>query len=435
MQIKMKRTLKYILVLLLATGISASVNGQTEELSLDRAIIKAMENNYGIRISDADSDIASINNSWGNAGALPTIGFTASSLNSAGVINNSTTTSRLTSGVALRWTIFDGFRVTLTKDKLGMLEDLSAGKGAITVENTLEAVILAYYDVLLQKERLKVVETVMNLSKDRYDYELIRQEIGKSLTYNVLLAKNSYLTDRASFLNQEVTLRNAVRNLNYILGEEAGASWIFTEPFTPVTDLYILSDLREKMVSDNRSLRNQYINLLLSKNETEIRKGDFLPALSLTGGADNSNTLYGTNSGFSNGTVTGYANISFTYDIYQAGSRKRALEIARINEEIADIQIDQMIHSLTNQLFSVYDLYNVRRELFDLAGESLEAAQLNMEIAEDKYKSGAINSFNYRDIQLIYLNSALQKLQATYNLIGSNSALTRLTGGFVNSGE
>jgi hypothetical protein len=54
-----------------------------------------------------------------------------------------------------------------------------------------------------------------------------------------------------------------------------------------------------------------------------------------------------------------------------------------------------------------------------------------MSISEEKYRSGVINSFNYRDIQLIYLNVSYQRLQAVYNLIGSRAALTRITGGFL----
>ena len=39
-----------------------------------------------------------------------------------------------------------------------------------------------------------------------------------------------------------------------------------------------------------------------------------------------------------------------------------------------------------------------------------------IKISEEKYRAGAINSFNYRDVQLMYLESSLRKLQAVYNL-------------------
>ena len=107
------------------------------------------------------------------------------------------------------------------------------------------------------------------------------------------------------------------------------------------------------------------------------------------------------------------------------------MEIARINEEIVNIETEQMKHSITNLLMNELDAYNVRKVMLDVANESIEAAELNLSIAEEKLNSGAINSFNYRDIQMIYLNSALNRISAIYNLIAANTVLTRLTGGFV----
>jgi outer membrane protein TolC len=74
----------------------------------------------------------------------------------------------------------------------------------------------------------------------------------------------------------------------------------------------------------------------------------------------------------------------------------------------------------------------VRIALLNLSNEGLEAAELNMRIAQDKYRTGAITSFEFRDIQLIYLNAALQRLQAIYNLVESRTQLARITGGFLN---
>ena len=45
-----------------------------EELTLSGALGRAMDNNYGIIISRAEQEIASINNHWGNAGRYPTVG-------------------------------------------------------------------------------------------------------------------------------------------------------------------------------------------------------------------------------------------------------------------------------------------------------------------------------------------------------------------------
>lgn len=424
--------MRKIITILSFLAVSLGLFAQDRELGLSDAISRALENNFGLRISSAEADIAGINNNWANAGRMPSIGFTLSGNNNYN-ISDDRLSSDINAGIGLRWTIFDGFRVNLTKDRLTQLERLSEGRTAVLIENTIEDVILGYYNVLLQQELLKVLATVMSLSEDRYEYERTRQEFGNTVTYNVLQTKNNYLTDKAAYMNQEVNYRNAIRNLDFILGEDSEETWIFTEEFMADTVDYVLSDLLDRMMSDNSVLRNQYINIMLSKNSTGLARSNYYPSLSLSAGLDNRNILSpsaGAGSSFST-----YGNITLTYDIYQGGLRDRAVEVARINESIAGIEEEELKKSLSNQLLSLFDRYNVQKELLYIAGENLEAAEMNVQISGDKFRSGAINSFNYRDIQLIYLNAAYQQVQDVYNLIATGAALTRLTGGFINYSE
>lgn len=426
------RSLKKTIYILLGILLFAqAVEGQ-EELTLSSALELALENNYGLIISRADLQVAEINNNWGTAGRYPTIGFDASDNNNY-EINSSTYTNRLSAGVGLNWLLFDGFRVNITKSRLENLEDLSSGRFAVQVESTIQDIILGYYNVLLQKEQLQVLQTVMELSDDRYQYELKKQSLGGSVTYNVLQAKNLYLTDKALFMNQEMLVRNTIRNLNYMMGMEPSQTWKFTEAFEADTTDFILADLLSKMKSDNQALKNQFTNLLLSENETALQQSAYYPSVSLGAGMNYGHTwaYSGGAQSLNSESMTPYGNVSLSFDIYSAGVRKRGVEIARINEDVAQVEIDQMEHALTNELFNLFDYHGVRIELLNVASENLEAAELNMSISEDKYRSGVINSFNYRDVQLIYLSASYQRLQAIYNLISSKAGLTRITGGFL----
>ncbi len=426
--IALKKTI-YVLSILFIANLA---KGQDNNLTLSSALEQALENNYGLIISRADVQVAEINNNWGTAGRYPTIGFDISDNNNY-ELNNSLYTNRLSTGIGLDWLLFDGFRVKVTKAKLDNLKDLTAGQLAVQVESTIEDIILVYYSVLLQKEQLKVLETVMQLSDDRYQYELKKKSLGGSVTYNVLQAKNVYLTDKANFLNQEMQVRNTTRNLNFLMGVDPAVSWEFTEAFEADTSEFILADLISKMKADNQSLKNQYTGLLLRENETSLQKSSFYPSVSLGAGLDYGHTwaYSGGAQTFNNETILPYGNVRLSFDIYSAGVRKRGVEIARINEEVAKVEIDQMEHALTNELFNLFDFHEVRLELLNVANENLEAAELNLSISEDKYRSGVINSFNYRDVQLIYLSASYQRLQSIYNLIGSKAGLTRITGGFL----
>jgi len=412
--------------------LSGSMVQAQEELTVSSALEKALENNYGIIISQSQEDIASLNNHWGEAGRYPTIGFTAASSNSMELTDPSAT-NRLTGGVGMNWILFDGYRVHVTKSRLSRLENLARGRSAVVVENTIQDVILGYYNVLMQKEQLEVLERVMKLSRDRYNYEMLRKEIGSSLSYNVLQAKNVYLEDSASYLSQQVVVRNTIRNLNFILGEDPSVRWSFTESFQPDTSRYQLGSLLDKMTSNNQTLQNQYVNLMLSQDQVKLSQSELYPTLSFSAGLDNGWSRR-KNQGMdpvTGETVTPYGNVSLSYNIYSGGTRKRAVEVARVNEQITLTETEEIRHSLINVLYNEYDLYNVRSTLLAVADENLEAAELNLKIAEDKFRSGAINSFNYRDIQLIYINAALQRLRSVYNLIDSRTNLTRLIGGFV----
>ena len=419
----------YILSLLF---IATVAKGQETALTLSSALEQALENNYGLIISRADMQVAEINNNWGTAGRYPTIGFDASDNNNY-ELNSSVYTNRLTAGVGLNWVLFDGFRVNITKSSLENMEDLSSGLLAVQVESTIEDIILGYYNVLLQKEQLKVLQTVMELSDDRYQYELKKKSLGGSVTYNVLQAQNVYLTDKTNYLNQEMMVRNTIRNFNYMMGIESSKTWEFTETFEADTSDFILADLISKMKADNQSLKNQYTGLLLKENETSLQKSAYYPSVSLGAGMDYGHTwaYSGGTQSLNSETMSPYGNVRLSFDIYSAGVRKRGVEIARINEEVAKVEIDQMEHALTNELFNLFYFHEVRLELLNVASENLEAAELNLSISEDKYRSGVIISFNYRDIQLIYLSVSYQRLQAVYNLIGSKAGLTRITGGFL----
>ncbi|MFC2097862.1 TolC family protein, partial [Bacteroidota bacterium] len=417
---------KYLIIILF----SCSLHGMAQEkpLSLSLALEKALENNYGIIISKSDTEIASINNNWGQAGKYPTIGFNASSANSYNVNDAADySMNRLSSGLSMQWTVFSGFKVKFTKNKLEQLEELAKGSSSVVVENTIDDVIMAYYQVLLQKEKLSVLEIVMKLSNDRYNYEQKRLDLAVSFSYNVLQAKNLYLNDKALYMNQEVIFRNSIRNLNFLMALPPEEEWIFTEKFEPQMENYSYDDLLSKLLDNNSLLKNQYLGLLLKQTELKLNKSEFYPKVNLSTGMDN--TLSNTNrTGMdptNSNSFNSYGNLSLSYNLYTGGSRKRAMEISKINEEVAQIEIDEMKHILTNQLINTLDYYDVRKLLFEVAEESMEAADLNLKIADDKLKTGAINSFNYRDIQMIYLNTAIRRLESIYNLIDSRTALTK----------
>lgn len=77
------------------------------KLTLEDAIAKGLANNYGLSISVLQSEIAAENNTWGAAGAYPTITGTAQYNFSKEVIDSpKTEISTLGASVDASWTLF-----------------------------------------------------------------------------------------------------------------------------------------------------------------------------------------------------------------------------------------------------------------------------------------------------------------------------------------
>ena len=407
---------------------------QSKTLSLSEAIEKTLNNNYGILISEITIEQAATSNTSGNAGGLPTIGFDASSQNSYRFSDDNTTwLNNLSADLGFSWKIFDGFKVRATKEKLQFLEELSSGQSAVVIENSIQNLIDNYYYILLIQENMKVLEKLKQLSKDRYNYEQARFELGGSVSVNVLLAKNLWLDDQASYLQQEIAIKDAMRTLNFIMAEKDNPYWTLTEEFKFEEKEFIVSNMIDRMLAHNQVLKNQYINQSLKEQDRKIKESDLLPDLYLSGGISNNysrSKTSGSDASSSN-TFYPYGNLSLSYDIFTGGVRNTAIKVAELNEKIEQVQADEMIHNLSNSVLGIYDNYLLKKELLLIAEENLEVAEMNLSISEEKFKNGSITSFEYRDIQLIFLNAAQNRLSAIYDLIDIETELTRLTGGFI----
>jgi outer membrane protein len=449
-----------------------------DTLSLARAVQIGLKNNFGVQIQQLNVEAAKLNNTWGQAGLLPSINLIASQNNSAierkpanpFAVAGLNITDNVLGQLDVQFTLFDGFAVKIAKQRLEQLETLSKGNALFVMENTLQTIILSYYQALLERERLQVLIKNQGFSKERYGYVKLKKSLGSAITFDVLQEQNNYLTDSANVLRQEIVVKNATRNLNVLLGEDISKTYQFTNPLQFEDEAYVYEDLKSKMVSSNTNLRNQFISQELFHNATRSAQANLAPSILLnlggTGSLDRLNANFRSNTGnqientvgFLNRDVTqpvyqtvnetaltpqtqtgnsygGYANISLRYTLFNGGQLKRAVDNAQIQEKIAKLSTDQLKLSLENSLLANFDLYNLRKQLVLIAQTKLEAAELNLSLATERYKNGALSAIDLRIVQENYQTAALEKYAAIFDGLTSKIDLVRLTGGLVDNAK
>lgn len=417
-------------------GGSGPALGQ-EPLSFYGAINKALENNYQIQIASKSLQIVENNNNPGTAGMWPSIILSANQNNSFTTqtkpTDNETIINSIVPSVNLNWLLFGGFSVKINRQRLSELVNLSEGMMAVVVENTLQAVILAYQKALLEKERLAVTNELMRLSFDQYSYERTRKSTGSGTTFDLQQARTAYLEDSSSYILQGINYRNALRNLNLIMGEEHSNQYTLTDSFKPIDNNFKLEELFANLENNSQTLKNQYINQQLIHYDLAQSKSQLYPSFSLNAGSSYtiSSSKINSNPRSTSDPLFLYGNFTLSFNLFNGGNVKRAIQNARIEIEKSELETSELKKQLNMQLVSTFDLYYVRKQLYEVAVENVTLTKMNLKLAQDRYRLGTINSINLREVQMAYLSASLSRLQTIYDLLDTYTEIMRATGGIV----
>lgn len=415
-----------------------------EILSLENAIKVGLKRNFDIQLSKKNKEITQLNNNLGNSGALPTINISSKKENAVSDQSNNPTSfiqeilksESLNASTNMSWTLLSGYRIQATKEKLRQLEFLSNGNLTLTIENTTQAIILSYYNCILQEERLKLLQNVVNLSRERLIYQKTKYEIGVSSKMDVLQIETSLLTDSSNLLTQRLNYNNSVKNLNLVLGVDLNSEWDLTDKMSTKTQVFNLFDLQSETFQNNTNIKNQCINNEIIRQDITLAKSVYYPIVSFNSGASYNESTYDIgNSGFEGDntgeTLNYYANISVNFRLYDGGKYKTLLQEAEIKHDINDLNLEKQHREIKHQLSINFEKYNSRIIIYNLSKKAFDIAEINYQLANDKKNRGTINSFNLRDIEIAYLNSGISYLQSTYNLNESYLELVKITGGIL----
>ena len=437
----MRNKVFYILLFLSFQSISQ------DSLSLSKAIEIGLEKNYDIRLTLKNVEINTLLNDWGEAGRLPQLTINLGQNNSlsdqrknpisfAPYLFQSTD---LSSNAALNWTLFNGFGIKANKIKLEQLQLQSENTATLAIENTIHGIILAYYQAKMQIEQLSLLNNIVQLSYEKYTQQQIKSKIGIGVKFDLLQYESNLYTDSTNIVLQQLSLNNAIRNLNLIMGEDVEKKWFLTSKIKPELNNKNFSVLKKEMLSNNTNIKNQYINIALTQQDISLAKSQFYPVINFNAGL---NTSFGqlstkdVNAPIGNAAsrnLNYYGNFTLNFKLYDGGKVKRGIKALEIQNEVDQLQMAQMTNQLIFELKNVFELYQTRTKIFELTKKAFVVSQSNLEIAKLKEQSGLINSFNFRDIEMAYLSAGVALYQASYDLLESNATLLKMTGKIIQS--
>lgn len=426
------------IVFLIFLLISVSGFAQQNILTKEDAVQRLLEKNYNIKLSKNDIRVSQNNASIYNSGYLPIVSTTAgASYNNSnqrieahdGSITkiNNANSQNYNASLGVNYTIFNGFKRKYLYQQLQEKLALSELEAESVLEEAILDVYTMYYQTAKLTENLKVLEEVLDVSKQRVQRANYQYEYGQSNKLAILNAQVDVNNDSIAYLNAKQVLDNTKENLLLLIGEKNNENYD-VETMVTFKDIPSLENLLEQL-PENITIKQIEKSLEISDFTTKISETEYMPNVgfySSYGWNLNNNPSTSINAGLMTyGLNTG---LTVSYNIFDGGGRKTRLQNAKIYQENQSIYKEQLEHQLRSTITNIYREYENKRLILNTQKRNLLTTEQNYTRTMEQFKIGRVSSVDYRQSQLNLLNAQTSILAAKFDAKIVELQLLQLTG-------
>lgn len=433
---------RFFLPVLLLLTISSSAQRM---LTIEEAIAAALQNNYDILLSKNDSLSAAIDYSYRNAAFLPRLNANLATLwnnNAQKQIladgskreSNGLKSNTVTAQLALNWTLFDGFKMFATRDKLEEFVKL----GDLTIKNqltnTIATVINTYYNIVRQKQQLKAIEEQMSLSQERVKLAQYKLDIGVGIKPDVLQGKVDLNAQKAAKLTEETLIAQLKEELNQLMNVQQSTMYEVSDSI-PINTLLSLGDIQTGTENNNPLLLIAKKNIDIAGFTLKERKAERFPVVGFNSAynfnrlrnqavINNFSTLYNRSKGFNYG-------LTATIPILNNFTTKRLIKQAQLDIDYNKIVYDNQKSILNLAILNAFKEYEQQKKALALEEESILLAKENVDILFQVYKLNSTTLIQLKEAEQSLADAYNRLIAARYSTKLAETELLRLKGDLV----
>jgi outer membrane protein len=419
-----------------------SSSAQVRLITLEEAIAGALQKNYDIILAKNDSAVAAIDYSYRNAAFIPQLnanaGIVWNNNNQNITLNNGTKrdgsgikSNNINSQLALNWTLFDGMRMFVTRDKLKQILELGELTIRDRVVNTVADVISTYYNIVRQKQQLKAIYEQMSLDSERVRLAQYRLDIGVGIRPDLLQSKIDLNRQKSLQLQQDVLIEQLKEQLNLLTGIQPFTSYDVTDTIVINRDL-TLTEVMSVAEKTNPGLLIAKKNIDIANLTLKERKADLLPRLSFNAAynfnRNNNQTvlnptspLFVQNYGFNYG-------LTATIPILNNFNTRRLIKQAKWSIQYQGIVYESQKTITSLNVINAFQAYEQQKRILDLEEENILLAKENLGIVLQTYRLGAATLVALKQAEQSFEEAHNRLIAARYNAKISETELLRLSG-------
>ncbi|MCE3277848.1 MAG: transporter [Bacteroidetes bacterium] len=407
-------------------------------LTYQAVIETALKNNFDIQIAKNNLTINEKENTYGNAGFLPKVDLNATgtlaSNNtrqefSSGLIvdKNGVNSNNFSAGVYLTWTIFDGLKMFATKERLELLEESGQLNLKLQIENTVQQVTLAYYNIVKQEQLIKGILSAKAVSEERIKISEKKQVLGSGSNVEVLQAKLDLNAQKANLITQKNLLNQYKGDLLVLLKSDPYSNLSVDSVFA-FSDIKSAEEIKSNIEKANTSILLAQKNISVSNQIVKELRAQHLPRLAL-----NASYQYGRNqsaAGFALYNQNQGPNLGFTFswNLFNGLNTSNQIKIAKLDLENNNLYSESTKYLLFSAANIAYNRWLGDKEMLLLEEENIKLAEQSLTIAAERLRLGLGNYLEIKESQKSYEESITRLVNARFNLKASETELRKLTG-------
>ncbi len=407
-----------------------------KQITLRNAIDTALRNNFDIQIAENFVEISTKSNSFGFAGGLPTVTANAGdngslTTNHQGLSDGTESDisnkgeNAINAGVSAGMVLFNGFKVTATKEKLNRLQNLSELQLNLQVQNIIADIMVTYYDIIRQEKYLKIIQNSLDVSKEKLDIINVKNNVGMADAVDMLQAQTDVNSAEQLLALQKMVIEQTKSDLLLVINSKSQMKFSVADSIT--LDKSLQLDSVVNYLNRNPQYLSAEQQVLIDEQIVKEVSSQRYPSVKVSAGYDFYHANLNKGSIELNQNYGPAAGITMQIQIFNGNIYKTQSDVAKIRVKNSLLEKESLLYSLTTQATKVYRAYSTALQQVESQRKNFEMTQKLVDVVMQQFNVSQATILEVKAAQSSLENAAYLLVNLMYSAKISEIELKRLT--------
>ena len=220
-----------------------------------------------------------------------------------------------------------------------------------------------------------------------------------------------------------------MHNFNRLLGSIESTDWKLTSTLSQPVENAEWESIQASVLRDATAIRNAMLSRELADAGIDQAASGLFPVIQLSSSLGDQRSKFAAGELSGNGRSQNLAaNLSLNFNIFNGGVTRRAIQQAKIQVEVADLDFADQQREVLLLARTASDRMNAQASIYKLALRMAENAAELLEMGRDRLEFGAINSLDFRELQVGLQRAEMEVLRTQQAWSAAQLDLQRLQG-------